>query len=33
MCFDEDFAFAIVQGNVTTVESFELDKTIINQRV
>ena len=33
MCFDEDFVFAIVQGNVATIESFDLDKNMVNQRV
>ena len=33
MSFEEDLVFAIVQGNISTLESFDLDSKTINQRV
>ena len=33
MSFDEDLVNAIMQGNISILESFDLDENMINQRV
>lgn len=33
MSFDEDLVYAIMQGNISILESFDLNENMINQRV